>query len=108
MNYLQERETLHAKLRRLDRELEETRASLSEEYQRASRLQLELDSKDSEVESLTQRLNMVSSDTASVSSGNDPTTDTDTDGVLGQIMLPLVKASCAKQLNFCMISFILK
>ena len=67
------------------RELNDTQAMLAEESQRATRLQLELDSKDSEVESLTLRLNMASSDTASVSSGNDPSLDAD-DPMMGELI----------------------
>lgn len=52
------------------RDLSETQAALYEEGQNRSKLQLELDSKDSEIEQLRQKLAFVNIDTASISSGN--------------------------------------
>lgn len=52
------------------RDLSETQGALFEEGQQRSRLQMELDAKDSEIEQLRQKLLVMNVDSASVSSGN--------------------------------------
>ena len=52
-------------------ELSEARAALLEEGQQKSRLQLEMDAKDAEIEQLQGRVAQMNSDTVSVNSGND-------------------------------------
>lgn len=63
------------------RELSDLKASLTEESDARTRLQLELDARESEIEQLKQKL--VASDTISVSSGNDLDTDFDAIGMFG-------------------------
>ena len=50
------------------RDLSETQAALYDEGQQKARLQMELDSKDSEIEQLRQKLTYVNIDTASMNS----------------------------------------
>jgi multidrug resistance efflux pump len=50
-------------------ELSEAQVNLADESQRANRVQMELDAKDSEIEQLQQKLALLNSDTMSVSSG---------------------------------------
>ena len=52
------------------RDLSETQAALYEEGQTRSKLQMELDSKDSEIELLQQKLSVLNLDTASIHSGS--------------------------------------
>ena len=52
------------------RDLSETQAALYEEGQTRNKLQMELDSKDSEIELLQQKLSVLNLDTASVHSGS--------------------------------------
>ena len=52
------------------RDLSETQAALYEEGQTRNKLQMELDSKDSEIEMLQQKLSVTQLDTASVHSGS--------------------------------------
>lgn len=53
------------------RDLSETQAALYEEGQTRNKLQMELDSKDSEIELLQQKLSVINIDTASVHSEDD-------------------------------------
>lgn len=66
----QEKEKYNKMQDQLSRELSDVRATLYDEQQKASRLQLELDSKDSEIEVLRRKL-ATSGDTLSVNSGNE-------------------------------------
>ena len=52
------------------RDLSETQAALYEEGQTRGKLQMELDSKDSEIELLQQKLSVINVDTASIHSGS--------------------------------------
>lgn len=52
------------------RDLSESQAGLYEEGQQKSRLQMELDSKDGEIEMLRQKLSFANIDTISINSGN--------------------------------------
>lgn len=52
------------------RDLSETQAALYEEGQSRNKLQMELDSKDSEIELLQQKLVVTNLDTASIHSGS--------------------------------------
>ena len=56
---------------KLQRDLMESQAALYEESQKATRLQMELDAHESEVEQLQGRLALCNSDTMSVNSGPD-------------------------------------
>ena len=66
------------------REMQDLQASLYEDSQMRTKLQMELDAKDSEVEQLHQKLTVQNADTASVSSGADFDND---DGFLGKYCL---------------------
>ena len=69
MTLLQEREKFNRMVEKTTREYNELNANLLEESNKNTRLQLELDSKESDIEQLRQRL--VANDTLSISSGND-------------------------------------
>ena len=64
----QEREKFNAATSKHQKELQEQAALLYEESQAKLRLQMEVDSKDSEIEQLHRRLAVLSADTASVTS----------------------------------------
>lgn len=56
------------------REVSEAQAALYEEGQNRTRLQMELDAKESEIEALVQKVALSNSDTASLHSANDAET----------------------------------
>ena len=60
---------------KFQRDLTEAQATVFEEVQRATRAQMELDSKEAENEQLMQRLALQTSDTASVNSSNNEIDD---------------------------------
>lgn len=68
---MQEKEKFNKTVEKLQRDMSELQAQLFEEGQKSIRVQMELASKDSEVEQLHQRLLLNASDSASVHSGND-------------------------------------
>ncbi|XP_054707053.1 rho-associated protein kinase 2-like [Uloborus diversus] len=70
-----EREKYNQMVSRFQKELSEVHASLYDESQGKLKLQMELDSKDSEIEQLQQRLVLLNSETASINSGPDNDTD---------------------------------
>ncbi|KAH3697908.1 hypothetical protein DPMN_085420 [Dreissena polymorpha] len=57
-------------MEKFQRDLSESQAALYEEGQSRTKLQMELDAKDSEIELLQQKLNVVNLDSASVHSGS--------------------------------------
>lgn len=57
-------------IEKYSRDLSETQAALYEEGQQRSKLQMELDAKDSEIELLRQKVTFLNADTLSVHSGN--------------------------------------
>ncbi|XP_069126944.1 rho-associated protein kinase 2-like isoform X2 [Argopecten irradians] len=65
-----EREKYNKMIEKYSRDLSETQAALYEEGQQRSKLQMELDAKDSEIELLRQKLTFQNVDSASVHSGN--------------------------------------
>ncbi|XP_021378101.1 rho-associated protein kinase 2-like isoform X1 [Mizuhopecten yessoensis] len=65
-----EREKYNKMIEKYSRDLSETQAALYEEGQQRSKLQMELDAKDSEIELLRQKLTFLNVDSASVHSGN--------------------------------------
>ncbi|XP_043227647.1 rho-associated protein kinase 1-like isoform X1 [Amphibalanus amphitrite] len=67
----QERENFNQTVARFKEDQQETQAMMAEELQNMNKLQMELDSKDSEIEQLRQKLAMVNSETASLNSGAD-------------------------------------
>ena len=76
---IQERGKFNSMVDKHSRELSDLKASLTEESDARTRLQLELDARESEIEQLKQKL--VASDTVSISSGNDLDTDLDAVGM---------------------------
>ena len=70
MIILQEREKYTKMVEKYQRDLSETQAALYEEGQMRNKLQMELDSKDSEIEMLQQKLSVLNIDTASIHSGS--------------------------------------
>lgn len=60
---------------RFQKELSEVQALLYDESQAKLKLQMELDSKDSEIEQLQHKVSLVNSETASVNSGTDNDND---------------------------------
>lgn len=70
---LQEREKYNQMVARYQKELSEVQALLYDESQARLKLQMERDSKDSEIEQLQQKLALLHSDTASVNSGGNDT-----------------------------------
>ena len=86
---IQERGKFNSMVDKHSRELSDLKASLTEESDARTRLQLELDARESEIEQLKQKL--VASDTVSISSGNDLDTDLDAVGMcifVGKSHLP--------------------
>ncbi|XP_037073648.1 rho-associated protein kinase 1-like isoform X2 [Pollicipes pollicipes] len=67
----QERENFNQTVARFKEDQQEQQAMMAEDLQIKNKLQMELDSKDSEIEQLRQKLSMLTSETASVSSGAD-------------------------------------
>ncbi|XP_052256843.1 rho-associated protein kinase 2-like [Dreissena polymorpha] len=65
-----EREKYNKVMEKFQRDLSESQAALYEEGQSRTKLQMELDAKDSEIELLQQKLNVVNLDSASVHSGS--------------------------------------
>ncbi|XP_022252479.1 rho-associated protein kinase 2-like isoform X2 [Limulus polyphemus] len=81
-----EREKYSQMVTRFQKELAELQATLIEETQVKNKLQMELDSKDSEIEQLQQKLTVMNSETASINNGPDNETD---DGITeGWLSLP--------------------
>lgn len=68
----QEKENADKRLAKLQHDLLEAQAALYEEGQRAQRLQMELDAKESEIEQLQQKVLLHGSDSTSVHSDTDP------------------------------------
>lgn len=66
----QEREKFNHSVAKFRGEISEIQATLYDEEQKSSRLKREVDSKDSELEQLRQRLSTVNIDTTSINSGN--------------------------------------
>ena len=84
--YFQEKEKYTQMVLKFQRELTESQAALYEEGQNRTRLQMELDAKDSENEQLQARIQ--NSDTASVNSSGH---EMEEDGVLGNYSLKFGK-----------------
>lgn len=68
---LQEKAKFNIMAEKLQRDLNESQAALYEESQKATRLQMELDAHESEVEQLQGKLALYNSDNMSVNSGPD-------------------------------------
>lgn len=68
----QEKENADKRLAKLQHDILEAQAALYEEGQRAQRLQMELDAKESEIEQLQQKVLLHGSDSTSVHSDTDP------------------------------------
>ncbi|KAL0273439.1 UNVERIFIED_CONTAM: hypothetical protein PYX00_006098 [Menopon gallinae] len=77
----QEREKYGQMAAKFQKEIQELQAQVLDESQMKLRLQMEVDSKDSEIEQLQSRLAALSSETASLSSGG---ADNETDDAYGQ------------------------
>ena len=69
---------------KFQKEIQELQAQVLDESQMKIRLQMEIDSKDSEIEQLQSRIAILSSETASLSSGG---ADNDTEDAYGQGIL---------------------
>ncbi|XP_013777365.1 rho-associated protein kinase 2-like isoform X2 [Limulus polyphemus] len=81
-----ERDKYNQMVTRFQKELAEIQTTLVEETQIKNKLQMELDSKDSEIEQLQQKLSLFCSETASINSGPDNETD---DGITeGWLSIP--------------------
>lgn len=65
-----ERQKFNTILEKMQRDLSEAQANLLEESQKSQRLQMDLDSKESEMEHLLQKMTIQNSDTMSVNSGD--------------------------------------
>ena len=68
---------------RLRRELSELQASLKDEGEKVNRLQMELASKESEIEHLLQKVSVQGGDTSSVNSSN----ELDDDSLIGELQI---------------------
>ena len=80
MHLSQEKDKYNQMVLKFQREMTELQAALYEEGQNRTRLQMELDAKDSENEQLQARMALQNSDTASVNSSGH---EMEEDGVLG-------------------------
>jgi septal ring factor EnvC (AmiA/AmiB activator) len=67
---LQEREKYNKMVEKMQRDIMEANQNVTEEATQRQRLQMELDSKDSEIEQLRQKLSMFNTDSASVNSSS--------------------------------------
>jgi septal ring factor EnvC (AmiA/AmiB activator) len=67
---VQEREKYNKMVEKMQRDIMEANQNVTEEATQRQRLQMELDSKDSEIEQLRQKLSMFNTDSASVNSGS--------------------------------------
>lgn len=72
---------------KFQKESQDLQAQLVEENSAKLRLQMELDSKDSEIEQLQQKLAMLCSETASLSSADNENEDLHAQGLLMNIMI---------------------
>lgn len=72
----QEREKYGQLAAKLQKDLQDLQAQVAEEYQAKLRLQMELDSKDSEIETLQMKIASINSETASLSSAENDGEDT--------------------------------
>lgn len=76
----QEREKYNQEVTKWQKELQELQSQVVEENASKLRLQMELDSKDSEIEQLQGKLTTLGSETASLSSADNDDTDIYTQG----------------------------
>lgn len=67
---MQEREKYNKMVEKMQRDVAEAQQNVYEENLARQRLQMEMDSKDSEIEQLRQKLSMFNVDSASVNSGS--------------------------------------
>ena len=67
---VQEREKYNKMVEKMQRDVAEAQQNVYEENLARQRLQMEMDSKDSEIEQLRQKLSMFNVDSASVNSGS--------------------------------------
>lgn len=81
---LQEREKYNQMVARFQKELSEVQALLYDESQARLKLQMERDSKDSEIEQLQQKLSLLHCDTVSINSGGPDTEFQDENGFPGK------------------------
>lgn len=75
LSLFQEREKYSQAVIKYQKDLQEMQSQVVEESQCKVRLQMELDSKDSEIEQLQRKLTSMSSETASLSSADNDTDD---------------------------------
>lgn len=68
--HVQEREKYNKMVEKMQRDVAEAQQNVYEENLARQRLQMEMDSKDSEIEQLRQKLSMFNVDSASVNSGS--------------------------------------
>jgi Rho-associated protein kinase 2 len=85
----QEREKFHRDTERLQKEIQDVQAQLNEESQKALRLKMEIDSKDSEIEQLRSKLAVLTSETGSMSSGTGDDSEESENRLEGWIMTPI-------------------
>ncbi len=88
-SFQQEKDKYNQMVLKFQREMTELQAALYEEGQNRTRLQMELDAKDSENEQLQARMALQNSDTASVNSSGQ---DAEDDGMLGNASRSLPRA----------------
>lgn len=87
---LQEREKYNQEVTKWQKELQELQSQVVEENASKLRLQMELDSKDSEIEQLQGKLTTLGSETASLSSADNDDTDIYTQGYIEYNILMII------------------